>query len=411
MSSRVLRRFASVFGAAATTPLLCAGLVGALGTGMTTPLLVVYLHSVRGLPLGLSAFVIATVPLVSLGGNPLGGRLADCVGARTTAAIGLLIAGGGTACLSAVTTVLEAVGSLGVLGLGVSLALPAQNALLSHAAAPARWQSTFAAQAMLNNVGYGAGGCLSALMIDGGQPAVFHTLYLLDGLSFVAAALLILRSPYLRHEPPSSNGAPPSFERTPRSVLPLRNVDFRRLWLLSTMVYLCGFSQLHSGFPGFATAHAHVSGRTIGMAFVANTFLVVLAQWPALHVAERDQHRALSLLFLCAAAAVSVVYLSSRTSHVTSVVLVMAAPAVLALAEALYSAIVPALVNHVSPVHLRGQYNGTFMLSGVIGNLVGPAISGLLVVSHPLLWLLVLAGSLLCVLPILARVGTGRSKS
>src|SRR5215208_2544508 len=61
---------------------LAGDAVSALGSGLTLPFLLVYLHQARGLDLGPASLAVATVAIAGLAGNPFGGALSDRVGAR-----------------------------------------------------------------------------------------------------------------------------------------------------------------------------------------------------------------------------------------------------------------------------------------------------------------------------------------
>src|SRR6202011_3194111 len=51
--------------------------LSAVGSGLTLPFLLVYLHQVRGLGYGVAGLAVATVAFASLLGNPVGGVEGD----------------------------------------------------------------------------------------------------------------------------------------------------------------------------------------------------------------------------------------------------------------------------------------------------------------------------------------------
>ena len=57
--------------------LLAVDAISALGSGMTLPFLLVYLHDVRGLGLGAAGLAVSAVALAGFAGNPIGGSRAD----------------------------------------------------------------------------------------------------------------------------------------------------------------------------------------------------------------------------------------------------------------------------------------------------------------------------------------------
>src|SRR5690349_15256931 len=66
--------------------------LSAVGSGLTLPFFLIYLHRVRGIELGVAGLILATVAVAGLAGNPAGGWLADRVGPRRAVVAGLVVA-------------------------------------------------------------------------------------------------------------------------------------------------------------------------------------------------------------------------------------------------------------------------------------------------------------------------------
>ena len=113
--------------------------LSALGSGMTLPFFVVYLHRVRGIDLGLAGLALAAVALASFAGNVAAGALADGFGARLTLVIGLVVAAAGTAGFAFVTDAPEAVAAAAVIGLGVSVCWPSDGTEAAGRSRPTRF--------------------------------------------------------------------------------------------------------------------------------------------------------------------------------------------------------------------------------------------------------------------------------
>src|SRR5215475_4010429 len=81
----------------AVQTLQVGGVLNALGNGLVTPFLLIYLHQVRGISLGLAGLVVGTTALVSIVVTPITGTLADRFGPRATlfVALGALALGFG----------------------------------------------------------------------------------------------------------------------------------------------------------------------------------------------------------------------------------------------------------------------------------------------------------------------------
>ncbi|MGI5380878.1 MFS transporter [Streptomyces sp. CA-251387] len=376
--------------------LLASNSASAIGSGMTSPLLVVYLHTVRHLPLTLAASISAVGALVSLAGNPVGGYLADHIGARTTSFIGLAMAAAGTGSLAAAHTSPQAIACIALLGLGISVSLPAQQALLAHVVPAQALSRYFALTYMLLNIGFGVGGLSAALIAGTGHLGAFQTLYLLDAASFTLAALLIARVPVAGR---TAQERPPTAWRALRLVT--GDQPMRRIWLIALLLTTAGFTQLHTGFPAYAVSYTDASPRIISLAYLANTLTVVLVQLPLQRaIARRSPATVLILLCPCIAVPVLLVYLSAHTAAVGAALFICAA-ALLAVGEALYAASIPALVNTNAPPHLRGQYNAALMLAFTTANLLGPALSGFLLShDHPTLWLMTFVIAAIAAIPL-----------
>jgi MFS family permease len=105
--------------------------LSAVGSGLTLPFFLVYLHDVRGIGIATAALAVATIAAAGLAGNPVGGSLADRVGARNALAAGLLVAASGVVGVALVREPWHAFAAAGLLGFGAAVVWPAQDALLA----------------------------------------------------------------------------------------------------------------------------------------------------------------------------------------------------------------------------------------------------------------------------------------
>jgi MFS family permease len=110
---------------------LAGDAVSAIGSGMTLPFFVLYLHTIRGIGLAVAALAVSTLALAGLLGNPLGGWLSDRIGARHAVVIGLLVSSAGTGSLVLVRSTWQAFVSAAAVGLGAAITWPALDTLLA----------------------------------------------------------------------------------------------------------------------------------------------------------------------------------------------------------------------------------------------------------------------------------------
>jgi MFS family permease len=354
--------------------LLAADAVSAVGSGMTLPFLLVYLHQVRGLGLGVAGLALSTVALAGFAGNPVGGSLADRVGGRTALITGLSFCACGSAWFAFVTHPWQAFAASATLGFGAAIVWPARTALLATVVPADLRSSAYALQHATTNAGLGAGALLAALIIDTSSAGTFQALYLLDAASFVAVVPIVARLCV------AATGTGRAAATAPRGAYRtiLRDRAFLRLWALTALIVAFGYAQYSAAFPAFATGEAGLDAHQLAFAFAVNTVAVVVAQLPVLGVL-RGRRRTSALAFAFAATGIAwaiVLAGGGAPSPATAATLFAVAMVALAIGETAVSPSAPALANDLAPDALRGRYNGVYTLAWTTGFAAGPALAG-----------------------------------
>jgi MFS family permease len=363
--------------------ILAATSMNALGRGFTLPFLLIYLHSVRGIPLPVTGLVLASLGAVGVAAGPVLGTAIDRFGARRVLLAALGVSTVGAVLLTQVHSTWQAFLAVAVTGIGGSASWPATNALLSGVTTPEQRSRAFAVEFTLLNAGIGIGGLVGGLIADTSRPGTFELLYAVDGASFVLAAAILLTlrrgvgGPVERPAP--EPGVPDGW----RHVL----ADRRMWWLclLFFVVVTAGYAQVDSGFPAFATEVAGVSTRVIGVAFAVNTAVIVLGQLLVLKRLEgRRRTRAVAGFGVLIACSWALFGLSALASPGAAATLVVVSLGVFGLGETLWSPSGNALVNGLAPPHLRGRYNALGSLTWQLAGMVGPILSGVMLgAGHP----------------------------
>jgi MFS family permease len=187
-----------------------------------------------------------------------------------------------------------------------------------------------------------------------------------------------------------------------------RSPAMATMTLLSFVSSFVGYSQLNTGMPAYARGIGEISTRGLGLAFAANTIVIVLLQLIVLQRIEGKRRTrviaVMSLVWACSWVLLGLSGLVPGTIGAT--LLVAACASVFAFGETLLQPTIPALVNDLAPDHLRGRYNalssGSFQLAAVIA----PPISGVLIghaLGNAYIGLLVV-GCLVCGLVAIARL-------
>lgn len=356
--------------------ILGGDLLSAIGTGLTLPFLVVYLHRVRGIDLELAGAALATIALAALPGNPIAGVLVDRFGSRRTLILGLLVASLGTAAIAFVTDPWHAFAATLATGFGLAIIWPAQDSLLAVAVGSEQRSSVFAVRHATLNTGFGIGGLVAAAIVDFDSVRSFQIIYLLNAASYLVFVVLLLVALRGIGAVAASDAGEVAGPRDYRAVL--RDRTFRRVLGVTVLLCLVGYGSFNAAFPAFATQPGGISAAALAVAFAVNTIAVSLLQLPVLRLARGHRRTAgLVLVFALWATTWAVILVAGGSDGAAAVALFACAAAIFALGETLLSPAVPPLVNDLAPDRLRGRYNALYTLAWTTGFILAPLVAGI----------------------------------
>jgi MFS family permease len=358
--------------------LLIGVAINAFGNGLALPLLVVYLYDVRGLPLDTVGLLAATPPLVAL--LLLGpiGALIDRYGPRRTQMVALLCSTAGISLLSGAATASAAFVAMALAGVGQAAFWPASQALVSEVVPSPIRPKYFGVSFALLNAGIGLGGVVTAFVASVDNPATFEWIYRVDAASFLVP-LALLAGP-LRHIGNRAAHGGEHHEQPGSYRQVVADRVFRRFLVVIFASAFVGYGVIEAGWAGYARTVADASTRTIGLAFAANTLMIVLFQLAALRFIE-GRRRTSMLALLAGVWAVAWLMLGAAglvPGSVVSMVLLIASLGVFGLGETLLSPIVPAITNDLATDELRGRYNAVGSWAFQVAGVSAPAIAGLM---------------------------------
>lgn len=375
--------------------LVVGNAIGALGTGLVLPLTLIYLHSVRHIPLTTTGALLAVPGVVGLAAVPIAGALLDRVGPR--AVLLVLLCGQAVAQVGLALAHNAPTAALALLLQGAVLgpSFPAFNTLLSHLTPdPAQQQRAYAINFTCLNAGVGLGGLIGAAVVQLAHPVTFQLLFFGNSAGCLLFAAVVATLP---------RAAPAHLTReragSYREVL--RNPDLRRVIGLSLAFALTGYGALDSGLPAYATVVAHVSVRIVALSLTANTVLIVAAQLVVLRVLRgRRRTTALSVVGVIWAVSWLLFGASALPGGLgTRNAMILGFSALFGVGETFMAPSLTPLVVSLADDSVRGRANalssGTYSLAFVIS----PAISaGLIAAGLGAVWIALLAvGSLLSV--------------
>lgn len=380
-----------------------------VGTGLVLPFNVVYLHEVRGFALGHVGLLLALPPLIGLGIVGPAGALIDRLGARRILLTAVSLQVLANLVLAFARTELVAGVALVLSGIGFGITWPGFQSLIATVVPRELRQRYFGVNFTLLNLGIGLGGIVGGVVVDVDRAGTFTGIYLADAVSYLPAIFLLLVP--LRHVagPPEHPGAGHDAAGEETAPTPSATVSYgqvlRRpavgtLLVLSFVSSYVGYSQLNAGMPAYARAVGHISTQGLGLAFAANTVVIVVLQLVVLQRIEgRRRTRVIAVMSVVWAASWVLLGATGLVgSSWAATLLVAACASVFAFGETLLQPTIPALVNELAPDHLRGRYNALNSAAFQLAAVAAPPVAGFLV-AHELGSLYIgslVVGCLLC---------------
>ncbi|MFD7916323.1 MFS transporter [Streptomyces sp. NPDC059752] len=360
---------------------LAGEFISVVGSGMTFPYLVVYLHDVCGMSDGEVGAALVVRSLAAVLGAVAGGAMSDRIGparasvgvAAIAAFAALLMAGNDASALQGVA------GAIVATAAGSAL-VPALDTLLALSVPTGARERAFSWRNTCVNLGAMAGvtGASIALEVLGVGTGL-RWVYLADAASFLVLAVLIkwvasryrvgARAP----RPPFPDPARDDASKVPGYGAVVRDPAMRRLFVLVLLVVAAGFTQLQVGLPTIAVMTHQVN--ILGWLFAANMLVIVALQVPAQRIlANCPNTRVLAGAVACMALAWAVVAAAPGPGALS----LFLAAVLFSLGEVAYTPVMAALVNDFAPKGLHGRYNGAHALAWTVGFAVGAVAVGTL---------------------------------
>ena len=351
--------------------LLSGSFANALGNGVVFPFLLIYLHNVRGIPLGTSGLVLAATSVAGLVAGPASGALIDHLGPRRVLVASMVVSAAGFGGFALVHSTGAAFLAATLAGLGNGSFWPSHATLVAALTERETRHNAYAMQRVLNNLGIGVGGVVGGLIATTAHPGTYQLLFAIDALTFggyLVALRFVPSPPHVRRASGEGRGG---------YRLVLRHKTFLGYILLNASLIAVGFSLLGDIFPAFAKNVAHVDERGIGLCFLANTLVIVVAQLPVAKWLEgRRRMAAYGVEGSIWAGAWLIVFAGGWWLSGSAATAVFAlALAIFGFGECFHGTVQNALIADLAKPGLLGRYlalNGfAFQLGGAAGRAAG----------------------------------------
>jgi MFS family permease len=363
--------------------------VDALGSGVFTPISVLYLTQVVGLPAVQVGVGLALVGILDVVATPLAGALVDRVDGRLAAGLGYALAGAGFVLYLAVHSFATFLLVGGLIEVAERVGRSGRRMVAFAVAEGEDRVGLLAYERSTRNVGYGLGGLLASLALATGSRSGYDAVLLVDAASYLIGAVGLSRLP--RAEPHPQARVSGGYR------VVLRDRRYLALAATSCLLWL-NDSILKVGLALWIVDRTSVPKWTVGLLFTLNTALVVALQVRAsrgtgtVAGAGRAYRRA-GLALVCACVLVA---LAAGAPTAVAVVLLVLGTVALTLGELFASAAEWGASITLAREELRGRYLAVFALGMAAQGAFGPAVVSAAVVRGGRLgWLALGAGLLL----------------
>ena len=358
--------------------LLSTTAISTLGRGMTLPFTIIYIHEVRGVPLDVAGILMGLIAVVALLITIPVGSLTDRLGARVVVVFGSVAQLLGALVLAFATTVPALVVAVVLLGISFGVGWPAFNAMISSIVSGRLRTQYFGINFALINLGIGVGGIISGFLTDVDRPGTFTAIFLADAACMLVPIALLLGPLRRVAGPPEVVATEQGSSGGVGYLAILRNPAVRWITLLTFLASFVGYGQMEAGFPAFARQVSEVTTRTIGLAFAANTAVIVGCQFFVLR--RIDGHRRtrvfLALVGLWAAAWLLLGATGLVAGTFVAAIGVVMFHVLFGLGETVLQPTVPAIVNDLASERDRGRFNAVSAGAFQVGAVTAPVVAG-----------------------------------
>ncbi|MEU1845768.1 MFS transporter [Micromonospora sediminicola] len=362
-------------------------LINTVGRGTWLTASALFLTRSVGLTVAQVGVALTLTALVSLVASAPMGYLADRLGPRGLQLAALIASAGCTAALVAVRSF------AGFLVVGVLMAVAdsasrgARGALIAGAVPADQRVRTRAYLRAVTNVGISVGAVLAGFALAADTRGAYVTLILLDCLTYLLAAAVLLRLPAVPPVPAPTHG--------PR-LIALRDRPFLAFTVLDGLMSM-HFSLTNIALPLWIAGHTHAPRWLVSACLLVNTVVVVLFQVRASRGTEELTGAGRAARRAGAFIGVACVLFAAAggVPAAVAVPLLLAGALVHVVGELWHAAAGWGVSFGLAPAHAHGQYQGAYGMGMQLGSMVAPVVVTTLAIGWGVPGWLLLGGSFL----------------
>jgi MFS family permease len=326
--------------------------------GFVYTFLALYLTQARHFTVAEAGLVVALYGAGSFASGPVGGYLADHLGRRRTMLLSFVLGAAAMLQLGFARAPIHIAASALCLGFCSDLFRPAQHATVADVVAPADRTRAFGYLYWGVNLGFAGAMVLAGLL----AAYDFTLLFIGDAATTLIFGIIIFVGVPETH--PERHVAR---RARPDPTVPLRDGALMT-FVLSQLLVMLVVAQANSTLAIDMTRHG-LSNQRFARLLSINGFMIVLFQPTFIRLVQRFRRaRVLAMASLLSGIGFGMNALAHSPGWYALAIVVWT------IAELLYSPVTPTVVTDLSPPHLRGSYQGAYLMAWGASSCVGPIL-------------------------------------
>jgi MFS family permease len=349
--------------------LIGARFIDQLGGALVYPFFALFITHKFGVGMTEVGILFALFSLTSVGGNVVGGALADRLGRKKLIIMGLIFSAFSSMLLALSPTIEFVYASAMFVGLFANIGGPASGAMIADILPERQRTQGFGILRVVFNLAVAIGPAIGGVLAG----VSYLLLFVIDSVSSLITAVIVARAiPESMPEAPEGKDPETVSETFGGYGRILRDAGFMIFFAASSLVML-GMVQMHGTLAVFLRDVHGVPDTGYGYLLSLNATMVVLFQF---YITRKIEGLPPYLMLVLGTGLYALGL--GMYGLITGYALFILAMVILTIGEMVVAPIAQALVVRLAPDDMRGRYMAFFNFSGLIGHAAGPLLAGLI---------------------------------